>query len=1053
MRHTRLHRAWASVLSLALLAGMTPTAVSAADAVENTAPAAENFATVDQLRANFDMDDSTADKTFKKVYFGKSKTWSIAGVDPVGGGLVLLSQNSTPSSYFSSSTDVKDYDPAWGITYEGGFVPEKVAPNHYGASDMRAVFQSYTESGNSACFFTDAQLDMIIPTTIYTADVYNKDDDGNPRVYHSTELLYPTYSTDYKSVSEGRIQFVTVGSNSAKNLGTELKVSLKTNVIGSFTRSAWVSGPNNINYVLLNTGNGVDLRYASDNRWDYLPVFQLDTSNVLFGSIYEGVTAEGEQKDSYNRKTFTLRMDAEQYKVDLGQAHITAPAMEYVTVNDAPEGTFLAVQCGEGAWAKAVLGDITFSASDLSGGKITSFENCKVWLEKTDADAMLTYASYADTVNAYSVGITSNAKLIRDENSGDENQVSLNNAPIENIVYTTVEDYYFPEDYCDNLNNNGITVTRNSDTQITISGTPTSDFYLTLPAPGYCGTKDQWDGVTVASGYESGDGTQDNPYVIANSEQFAYFAQQLTAGNGVDAYYDLTADLELTSANWETIPMFEGNFNGNGHTIVYTMKDTITDSYSCYGLFGEMYGTISNLNVSGDILLESSAIKQSVYIGGLCGYSSGTITHCSSDVEIRCNTDSIVMRPTIGGIAGALDGGTAEYSAYAGTIYWDATSPNNSNVNAGGIVGEIKGGTVRQCFSCGSITVNCYSAAYTGGIAGRFYIWSNPVTTVIENCYNTGSVSAACANNEAYAGGISGYLDAYFTDTGSSVSGCYSTGSLTSSTGNLSHLSPVVNEFKLNDNYCLDDEDGSIEKVADKTELFEKLNAFAPNTWFTDKVTGDVRLLWELDVPAAPEAVFRADSENGGVLSNVVAGMLYSVDGGNTWAEITDATAAITGVTVEKGIQVYLPGDFHETNDSPVQTIAVTKAPAPTTAGAKNCTTAAQNDGMITGVDSTMEYKAADGDAWIAIAGERVTGLEPGAYLVRAKGNGTALASDTVKLVISQFVPATPSPATPSPATVVPATGDRSSVLLWTALLFVSSGVLCAAVYRKKRQN
>ena len=1042
MKHKSVNRVCAVILSLMLIVGMVPTTVFASDPVENTAPAVENFATADELRANFDMDDSTADKTFKKVYFGKSKTWSIVGVDPVGGGLVLLSQNSTPSSYFSSSTDVKDYDSAWDVIYEDGFVPEKVAPNHYGASDMRAAFQSYTESGNSACWFTDAQLDMIIPTTIYTADVYNTDDNGNPRVYHSTELLYPTYSTDYKPTSEGRIQFVTVGSNSAKNLGTELKVSLKTNVIGSFTRSAWVSGPNNINYVLLNTGNGVDLRYASDNRWDYLPVFQLDTSNVLFGSIYEGVTAEGEQKDSYDRKTFTLRMDAEQYKVDLGEAHITAPAMEYVTVNDAPEGTFLVVQCGEGAWAKAVSGDMTFSASDLSGGKITSFENCKVWLEKTDADAMLTYASYADTVNAYSVGITSNAKLVRDENSGEENQVSLNNAPIENIVYTTVEDYYFPEDYCDTLSNNGITVTRNSDTQITISGTPTSDFYLTLPVPDYCGTKDQWDGVTVASGYESGDGTQDNPYVISNSEQFAYFAQQLTAGNGVDDYYELTADLELTSANWETIPVFKGNFNGNGHTIVYTMKDTITDNLSCYGLFGEMYGTISNLNVSGDILLESSAIKQFVYIGGLCGYSGGTITHCSSDVEIRCNTDSIVMRPTIGGIAGALDDGTVEYSAYAGTIYWDATSPNNIDVNAGGIVGEIMGGTVRQCFNCGSITVNCNSAAYTGGIAGRFYIWSNPVTTVIENCYNTGSVSAACVNSEAYAGGISGYLNAYFTDTGSSVSGCYSTGNLTSSTGNLSHLSPVVNEFKLNDNYCLDDEDRNIEKVADKTELFEKLNAYAPNTWFTDKVTGDVRLLWELNVPVAPEAIFNADSENGGVLSNVVAGMMYSVDGGNTWAEITDTTAAITGVTVEKGIQVYQPGDFHETNDSPVQTIAVTKAAAPTSVGANGCTTTEQNDGMITGVNSTMEYKAADGDTWIAITGDSVTGLKSGTYLVRVKGNGTVLASDAVEVTVLKFFPETPTPET----------GDNSNILLWTALLFVSGGILSIVTYRKKKQ-
>ena len=188
MKIKRMKKFVALLLSVLLIATMIPISVLAGDS-GNTAPAVENFATADELWANFDMDDSTADKTFKKVYFGKSKTWSIVGVDPVGGGLVLLSQNSTPSSYFSSSTDVKDYDSAWDVIYEDGFVPEKVAPNHYGASDMRTVFQSYTESGNSACLFTDAQLDMIIPTTIYTADVYNEDDDGNPRVYHSTELL------------------------------------------------------------------------------------------------------------------------------------------------------------------------------------------------------------------------------------------------------------------------------------------------------------------------------------------------------------------------------------------------------------------------------------------------------------------------------------------------------------------------------------------------------------------------------------------------------------------------------------------------------------------------------------------------------------------------------------------------------------------------------------------------------------------------------------------------------------------------------------------------
>lgn len=141
MKTKKFKKITALLLSVLLIAATIPIPVSVlADDTENTAPTADQFATVEQLQSEFDMDDSTADKTFKKVYFGKSKTWSIVGVDPVDGGLVLLSQNSTPSSYFSSSTDVKDYDSAWDVIYEDGFVPEKVAPNHYGASDMRAAF-------------------------------------------------------------------------------------------------------------------------------------------------------------------------------------------------------------------------------------------------------------------------------------------------------------------------------------------------------------------------------------------------------------------------------------------------------------------------------------------------------------------------------------------------------------------------------------------------------------------------------------------------------------------------------------------------------------------------------------------------------------------------------------------------------------------------------------------------------------------------------------------------------------------------------------------------
>ena len=73
MKHKSVNRVCAVILSLMLIVGMVPTTVFASDPVENTAPAVENFATADELRANFDMDDSTVDKTFKRSISEKAR--------------------------------------------------------------------------------------------------------------------------------------------------------------------------------------------------------------------------------------------------------------------------------------------------------------------------------------------------------------------------------------------------------------------------------------------------------------------------------------------------------------------------------------------------------------------------------------------------------------------------------------------------------------------------------------------------------------------------------------------------------------------------------------------------------------------------------------------------------------------------------------------------------------------------------------------------------------------------------------------------------------------
>lgn len=149
-----------------------------------------------------------------------------------------------------------------------------------------------------------------------------------------------------------------------------------------------------------------------------------------------------------------------------------------------------------------------------------------------------------------------------------------------------------------------------------------------------------------------------------------------------------------------------------------------------------------------------------------------------------------------------------------------------------------------------------------------------------------------------------------------------------------------------------------------------------------------------------PQAVFTAAGDSSGTLSNVDASMKYSTDGGASWTDITGATATVTGVTADKDIQVVKKGDGTATADSDAQIIDVTQAAQPAGIGKTDCTTAAQNDGTITGVDSTMEYRLSTASEWTSISGNTVSGLANGTYEVRVKANGTVLASEVATVTI-----------------------------------------------------
>lgn len=123
-----------------------------------------------------------------------------------------------------------------------------------------------------------------------------------------------------------------------------------------------------------------------------------------------------------------------------------------------------------------------------------------------------------------SVTITAGEHMTKTPNSGAESQTDLSGA-MTAVVYTAENGYYFPENYVSSISGltngalNGISVTRNSETQITVSGTPTADTTITLPEAEVLPLPTFTDGfgntIENAASYEKGTTQNDKGYTFA----------------------------------------------------------------------------------------------------------------------------------------------------------------------------------------------------------------------------------------------------------------------------------------------------------------------------------------------------------------------------------------------------------------------------------------------------------------------------------------------------------------------------------------------------------
>lgn len=452
MKQRYLKKVGSFLLASAMILTIFSTFNIVVHAEENQLPAKEQFATVEELKS-FNTNDTDGAVNPAKVYFGdNNQQWWIAGSQ--NGNLTLFASSPlVTKQQFEPGTDhYKTYEDSWNCDYTsvGYSKPTEVYTNHYGTSLLRKTLQDLEKS-----YFTNAEQNLMNDTTVYTNDT------KNDSFYSTTNKLYPGYG-DWEDD-----QYITVGTNSTGKLNAGLRVDMT--YWGDIGDSEfWLRAPDldaERSALTVVPGDYVNFTRVHYER-ALVPAFELNLSSVLFGSTVPAVSTSGKQTTN---DVFTLRYSAS----DLGSA-IVSYDKSVITLTDVPTNTYLVVQNSNGAYAKQITEQKTVTAQDMG---LNSFANCQVWLETTDITNRMTFATLATQANGYHVHINVGDTMLALQENTVQNNVT---GKIEDIIVNAKEGYMFPANYTVTTQN-GITVTRDNENQITISGTPTANINMTLP--------------------------------------------------------------------------------------------------------------------------------------------------------------------------------------------------------------------------------------------------------------------------------------------------------------------------------------------------------------------------------------------------------------------------------------------------------------------------------------------------------------------------------------------------------------------------------------------
>ena len=251
-------------------------------------------------------------------------------------------------------------------------------------------------------------------------------------------------------------------------------------------------------------------------------------------------------------------------------------------------------------------------------------------------------------------------------------------------------------------------------------------------------------------------------------------------------YFRMTGNINLNSyATWTPIPLLaNGNiFDGYDHITndgsIFAINNLkITAATSTLGLFGNLAGTVKNVTFNN--VSVASGTNRGVVAGQVSGASAAKI----ENVRIESGT---IAGSTVGGLVGLVTNSTLEIDH----CYNKAAISTAVAQPAGGLVGNISNGKVflHESYNTAQVacTVNNLKGLVLGGLVGQVQTSTAAYpgkshAVVIENCYNTGTVSLL--NSQGTTGGI---IASILNNSTVKITNCANTGSLQGVAGGPTH--------------------------------------------------------------------------------------------------------------------------------------------------------------------------------------------------------------------------------------------------------------------------